>query len=65
MVRKRKEKLLPAREAAKRLGISRWALYKWIKARIIKAVKLPSGRWGIPESEVERIIEGRKKYRSC
>ena len=53
------EKLLPPREACRRLGIHYVTLKRWIYSGKIRAVKTPSGRWMIPESEVERIIGGK------
>ncbi len=54
------ERLLPPREACKRLGISFITLKRWIYSGKIRAVRTPTGRWMIPESEVERIISGRE-----
>ncbi len=54
------ERLLPPREACKRLGISFITLKRWIYSSKIRAVKTPTGRWMIPESEIERIISGRE-----
>ena len=53
------ERLLPPREACKRLGISFITLKRWIYSGKIRAVKTPTGRWMIPESEIERIIGGK------
>jgi len=52
------ERLLPPREACRRLGISFTTLKRWIYSGKIRAVLTPTGRWMIPESEVERIISG-------
>ncbi|MCD6428352.1 MAG: IS607 family transposase [Desulfurococcales archaeon] len=52
------KRLLPPREACKRLGISFITLKRWIYSGKIRAVKTPTGRWMIPESEVERIVGG-------
>ncbi len=57
------ERLLPPREASKRLGIHYVTLKRWIYSGKIRAVRTPSGRWMIPESEVERIIGGRGETR--
>ena len=54
------EKLVPPREACRRLGISFITLKRWIYSGKIRAVKTPTGRWMIPESEVGRIIGGRE-----
>jgi len=53
------ERLLPPREACRRLGIHFVTLKRWIYSGRIRAVKTPTGRWMIPESEVERIIGGK------
>ena len=55
----RKERMLRSGEVAEILGVDRHTVVKWIKEGKIKAVKLPSGRYRIPESEVRKIIEGR------
>jgi len=54
------ERLLPPREACKHLGISFITLKRWIYSGRIRAVKTPTGRWMIPESEIERIISGKE-----
>jgi putative resolvase len=51
-------RLLKVREAALILNVDRRTIWKWIKEGKIKAVRLPSGRYRIPESEVIRIITG-------
>jgi len=48
------ERLLPSREACRRLGIS----FITFSGKI-HAVRTPTGRWMIPESEIERIISER------
>ncbi len=55
------ERLLPPREACRRLGIHFVTLKRWIYSGKIRAVKTPTGRWMIPESEVERIIGGKEE----
>jgi hypothetical protein len=40
-------------KAAALLNIIRQALWKWIRAGKIQAVKLPSGRYRMPDSEME------------
>jgi len=54
----RKERMLRSGEVAEILGVDRHTVVKWIKERKIRAVRLPSGRYRIPESEVRKIIEG-------
>ena len=51
--------MLPPREACRRLGIHFVTLKRWIYSGKIRAVRTPTGRWMIPESEVERIISGK------
>jgi len=57
------ERLLPPREACKRLGISFITLKRWIYSGKIRAVRTPTGRWMIPESEIEKIIGGKEEAR--
>ncbi len=54
----RKERMLRSGEVAEILGVDRHTVVKWIKEGKIRAVKLPSGRYRIPESEVRKILEG-------
>jgi len=49
--------LMPAAEAARKLGMSRWTLNRRIEAKEIRAVKVGPRRF-IPQSEIERIISG-------
>ncbi|WP_062662910.1 IS607 family transposase [Aeropyrum camini] len=57
------ERLLHPREASRRLGIHYVTLKRWIYSGKIRAVQTPTGRWMIPESEVERIIGGKVEER--
>jgi len=54
---------LSPRKACERLGISFITLKRWIYSGKIRAVKTPTGRWMIPESEVEKIVSGKKEFR--
>jgi len=54
------ERMLRSGEVAKILGVDRHTVVKWIKEGKIRAVKLPSGRYRIPEGEVKKILEGRR-----
>ena len=54
----KKERLLRSGEVAELLGVDRHTVVKWIKEGKIRAIKLPSGRYRIPESEVRKILEG-------
>jgi len=49
-------RLLRPGEACKRLGIHFVTLKRWIYSGKIKAIKFPTGRWMIPEEEVEKIL---------
>ena len=51
---------MPPREACRSLGISYITLKRWIYSGKIRAVRTPTGRWMIPESEVEKIIGGKE-----
>ena len=53
------ERVLRLAEVEIRLGVSRWTLYDWIKGGTIHAMRLPSGYYRIPESEVKRILQER------
>ena len=55
----RRERMLRSGEVAELLGVDRHTVVKWIKEGKIRAIKLPSGRYRIPESEVKKILEGR------
>ena len=57
------ERLLPPREACRRLGIHFVTLKRWIYSGKIRAVKTPTGRWMIPESEIEGIIGGKEEVK--
>jgi putative resolvase len=53
-------KLYKLKEAALLLNVSRQTLWSWIKDGKIKSVKLPSGRYRVPETEIVRILQGEK-----
>ncbi|RLF79568.1 IS607 family transposase [Thermococci archaeon] len=50
------ERLLTPRQVAEILGVSFITIKRWIYSGKIKAIKLPTGKWRIPESEVKRIL---------
>jgi len=52
------EKLMKVSEVAKILNVSRHTVLNWIRKGKMKAIRLPGGRYRIPESEVRRILEG-------
>ena len=54
----RRERMLRGGEVAEVLGVDRHTVVKWIKEGKIRAIRLPSGRYRIPESEVRKVLEG-------
>jgi putative resolvase len=56
------ERYLSTREFAKLLGVSRVTVIKWIKSGRIVAYSV-HGKWRIPYSEVERVLEGVQRVR--
>jgi excisionase family DNA binding protein len=52
--------LIPAMQAARKLGISRRTLTKHIEAGLIRSVKV-GPRSSIPQSEIDRIVKGEAK----
>ena len=57
------EKLLTLRQTAEILNVSTRTLLRWIEAGKIRAVRLPSGRIRIPQTEIERILRGAREAR--
>ena len=51
------DRLLRPEDAAEILGVSRTAIYTWMKQGRIKPVKLPNGRYRITLSEIQRVME--------
>ncbi len=49
-------KLYRVREAALLLNVSVETVQKWIRKQKIQAVKLPSGHYRLPKSELVRIL---------
>ena len=45
--------LLPLREVERRLGLSRWTLYDLIRKGKLKAVKLQSGQYRVPQEDLD------------
>jgi len=50
------ERLLTPKQVAEILGVSFITIKRWIYSGKIKAVKLPTGKWRIPESDVKKIL---------
>jgi putative resolvase len=49
-------RLLTAKQAAQLLQVSEETIWRWVRAGKMKAVRLPSGRIRIEESEIRRIM---------
>lgn len=43
-------------QLAEKLGLNRATIYRWIRADKIRVGSYPSGRWRVPQSEVDRIL---------
>jgi excisionase family DNA binding protein len=43
-------------EVAKRLGVARSTVSRWISLEQIRYVRLPSGHYRIPRTEVEKLL---------
>lgn len=54
---RRPDALLPVRQAANMLGLSRQAVYAWVASGKIHHIKLPTGTIKIPESAVNSILQ--------
>jgi predicted site-specific integrase-resolvase len=52
------EKQFTLKEAGLLLHREPQTLIRWIKAERLKAVRLPSGHYLVPESEVLRLLQG-------
>ncbi|MHB8351385.1 MAG: IS607 family transposase [Thermoplasmata archaeon] len=52
--------LLSPREAARRLGVTVRTIQSWDRASRIRAVRTPTGRRRIPESEIHRLMGERE-----
>jgi len=49
------EELLKPSEVMRLLKISRRTFYRWISEDKIRVVRLPSGQYRVPKSEVEKL----------
>ena len=56
--------MLRLAEVERRLQVSRWTLYEWLKEGKIRGVKLPCGHYRIPVDEVTRLITKAKVGRT-
>lgn len=57
----KREKLLTTSEVAEIFNVTRHVVAKWIREGKINAIKLPGGRYRVPESEVEKIWKSLKQ----
>jgi putative resolvase len=48
--------LLKVKDVARALNVHRTSVERWIKEGKLKAVKLPSGYYRIPEEELNRLL---------
>ena len=55
------DNLLPLRVVEQRLGVSRWTLYLMIRKGTLPAVRLHSGQYRVPEEELDKLVQVRKK----
>lgn len=53
----RKEELLTTGRAAKALGVTINTIKSWIRKGKLGALRLPSGHYRVPRSELEKILE--------
>ena len=50
------EQVLLVAEVAKALRVSKQTVRRWIKSGKIKVVRLPSGRYRLPQSDLQDIL---------
>lgn len=50
------DQMLRAREACEALGIHRVTMYRWIKAGILPAIRLPGGEFRIRKEDIDLIL---------
>jgi excisionase family DNA binding protein len=55
------EILLPLREVEHRLGLSRWTLYELIHNGKLRALKLQSGHFRVPQEAVEKFAQRQRR----
>jgi len=56
-----KPQLLRVGEAAKRLNVSRWTIYRWVEEDRLKATKIGKGSLRIFQDSIESLIEQNRK----
>ena len=50
------DELVTVSRAARLMGLSRAQMYNWVKQGRVRAYRLPTGKYRIPLSELERLI---------
>ncbi len=53
--------LLRVGEAAKRLNVSRWTIYRWVEEDRLKATKIGKGSLRIFQESIDELIEQNRK----
>ena len=53
--------LLRVGEAAQRLNVSRWTIYRWVEEDRLKATKIGKGSLRIFQSSIDSLIEQNRK----
>lgn len=51
-------RLISAAEAARRYGVNKSTMTRWIKAGKVAAMRTPGGQWRLRATDVERLIQG-------
>ena len=50
------KRLIPAAEAARRVGVDKSTMTRWIAAGKVPAFKTPGGHWRVRAIDVERLL---------
>lgn len=56
-----KTQLLRVGEAAKRLNVSRWTIYRWVEEDRLKATKIGKGSLRIFQDSIDALIQQNRK----
>jgi excisionase family DNA binding protein len=49
--------LISVREVAERLNVNRGTVVRWIRLGQVKALRLPSGTYRVPRTELDRLLK--------
>jgi putative resolvase len=52
------ELFVDSSEVARRMGVDRDTVGRWIRLGQVRAIRTPGGRWRIPRSELDRLLRG-------